>query len=86
MSERYNARRLRREWEARVASGEKPRDPRQNEIEHAGRVRETPRAPDGRWISARRPAVQPRRAVARLPRLLDAEESAVSWRQIKEIT
>ena len=33
MSERYNARRLRREWEARVASGEKPRDPRQNEID-----------------------------------------------------
>lgn len=33
MSERYNPRRLKREWAARLAAGERPRDPRQREIE-----------------------------------------------------
>ena len=33
MSDRYNAKRLRREWAARLASGEKPRDLRQDAID-----------------------------------------------------
>lgn len=33
MSERYNARRLKREWSARLAAGEKPVDRRQAAID-----------------------------------------------------
>ena len=33
MSERYNPRKLKREWAARIAAGEKPHDPRQRAID-----------------------------------------------------
>ena len=33
MSERYSAKKLKREWAARIAQGEKPHDPRQDAID-----------------------------------------------------
>ena len=53
MSERYDPKKLKREWAARIAAGEKPQDPRQREIDRQadferrqaiGQLRGAPRA------------------------------------------